>query len=222
MRFLTTLLGALSLLNGSQTDAAIVFHTLPEPLRILNDVSLGTEEYAFDLDDNTTVDFTFGADIVVVSLKTERINRVIFTPSRPPNLGGPVSSLPENFEVGFPLFNTPLEWRSGDLRDGFVDEVQTGGYVNIVTVLSTGSSSEFNERSFIGVEFEGDEGTHYGYFEVSAANRSRPGIFLYGWAYETEAGKPITTAFIPEPSSLLLIALTCPVMLRRRRSVSGK
>jgi hypothetical protein len=117
-----------------------------------------------------------------------------------------------------------LVFISTDLTDGFVAPEDEGFFLNIISCSApTGCRGPFYtdvrddpQRSFLGFEFEIEGAQHYGYFDIS----SFPGSFgaaLNGWAYESEPGRAITTAFIPEPSTGLLSVLGLVAIMRRRR-----
>jgi len=199
--------------------AAVVVTALPAPL-LLRDEFFGSL-HPIDLDSNGTMDFTFGLSVSGVGLRTERANRAVITLDPPPNIGGPPYQIVPGYLVGSTLapsgFDTLL-WSSSDFLDGFVSPTDTGVFMGIVQVLSTGSSSSFNGRGFIGAEFESTLGTHYGYLDVEAGP-GFAGITLYGWAYETQPNTPIITGSVPEPSRAVLLIAGAAALLFRRRCV---
>jgi hypothetical protein len=182
----------------------VIRTTLPEPIGIFSD--LFTVLYPIDVDGDSMVDFTFGAESQGVALRTERANRLIYQIDPPPNLGGPVADLPEGFTIGSSL--TPqVAWRSSDLLGGYVSPGEIA-FVTIVQCLDTGCLSTWPPgpatRGFIGIEFQLADGLHYGYFDIVLSGDAA-GAALLGWAYETQPGVPILAGAVPEPSTWALL-----------------
>ena len=201
---------------GPAATAAVIITALPQPL-LLRDEFFGSY-HPVDVDANSITDFTFGLSVSGVGLRTERANRAVITLDPPPNIGGPPYQLPAGYLVGSTLAPSGFDsllWASSDSLDGYVSPTDTGVFMGIVQVLSTGSSSSFNGRGFIGVEFESTFGTHYGYLDIDAGP-GYAGITLYGWAYETQPSVPIFAGQVPEPSRLLLLGIGSIFLLSRR------
>ena len=57
---------------------------------------------------------------------------------------------------------------------------------------------------YLGVEFEIDGATHYGWVEVESREFFHF-VRVHRWAYESEPGAPIRAGQIPEPSGLVLV-----------------
>jgi hypothetical protein len=194
------------LLPGARAE--VVVTALPERQVLFTDFPAPLYD-PIDLNGDSVTDFTFGYDSSGVGLRTERANRVVYDIDPPPNIGGSVQRLPEGFLIGSALGIPGIDWRSADLRDGYVSEGESR-FVNIVLCLSTGCSSTWpagpSHRGYIGLEFELDDGVHYGYFDVSVSG-SNPATLLYGWAYESIPNIPISTVAVPEPSTWALIIL---------------
>lgn len=197
---------------------AIVTFSPPQPLFMAE--SVDSTSFPLDIDNNGLDDFRFGGSSQQGSVfRTERANRTLTTFVNPPNATGSTGSIPEGSIIGgMPVAG--LEWMSTS-RDGFTEPgPDSGGFDALVLCLSTGCLGEFfslqNNRSFIGVEFEGDDGIHYGFFDVEYGGNAVVGR-IHGWAYESEIDAPITTFFIPEPSSTLLIGMTGLFAVNRRK-----
>jgi len=177
---------------------------LPNPMGIQSD-GLNAIFYPVDLNGDGVVHFTFGADIGFVGLRTERANRVVYRPDPPPNLGGLVARLEDGSQIGSSL-EPSLGWRSSDLLGGYVSPGEWA-FASIAIALSTGESSEWpsspGARGFIGIQFELEDGWHYGYFDVIMA--AEAGGMLLGWAYNSIPNSPIVAAPVPEPSALALL-----------------
>ena len=216
-QFLTAAAVCLAWAFGPTATAAVVITALPQPL-FLRDEFFGSR-VSVDIDSKGTAYYTFGYNFQFVGLRTERSNRAVVTFDPPPNIGGPPYQLTTNYLVGStlaPAGSDTLLWSSSDFIDGFVSPTDTGVFMGIVQVLSTGSSSSFNGRGFIGVEFESTLGINYGYLDIDAGP-GYAGITLFGWAYESQPGVPIFAGQVPEPSVLILAGIATVSFLSRRR-----
>ncbi len=199
-------------------QAVVVVTVLPEPLVIRE--HFGGRHDPIDVDGNGTVDFTFGSDYEFVGLRTERSNRAIIQTTPPPDVGGPLQPLSPGYMIGSipgPANGIETAWISSNPRDGYVEPGELW-FISISLVVSTGSASAFPEwglRAPVGIEFEAEDGIHYGYLDIRAG-KGYAGITLYGWAWETEPGKPIVAGLVPEPSSALLAGMGLAFMLAGR------
>lgn len=217
MRKLRIIIGTL-ILATSLSKAVVIVHVLPEPLEIFN-TSVPVDLYfPFDIDGNGTTDYRFTATTSHVGLRTELANRLVIKIDPPPNLGGPVASLYPGFSIGPSLLGSDVRWISSDIIGGYVspDELTTS---IIIQVFFSGSNTQFTERSAIGVEFEAEDGIHYGYFDISPSPWIETRITLHGWAWETEPGKAILAGQVPElgVTMLLVIGIITPLTQRRRQ-----
>ena len=71
------------------------------------------------------------------------------------------------------------------------------------TLLSADYVYPFNgKRGYLGVEFQINEATHFGWIDVAAGDNGSYAV--YGWAYESAPDIAITAGAIPEPSSVIL------------------
>lgn len=199
-------------------EAVVMVHALPEPIDIYTDFEPMISDYfPYDIDGNGTIDFTFIGDPSTASLRTERANRLVIVVDPPPNLGGPVASLPFGYLIANNLLDSRIRWTSSDIVDGYVSPDEFVG-TSIIQVFFSGHNTQFTERSVIGIEFEADDGIHYGYFDISPAPFIAPRITLHGWAWETQPGVPILAGRVPEPSAVILAGVaTVSLLLRRRR-----
>lgn len=116
------------------------------------------------------------------------------------------------------LNNPDIKWEASETILFSYSEPHTGEY-------SYGGFFVQNV-GYLGVSFEVDGATHYGWIKLSHdETRPKPeNQFLYinGWAWETEADTPIIAGAIPEPSTGILtmagsLALIQLARHRRRR-----
>lgn len=174
------------------------------------------EYFDLDLDSNGTVDFAFVADIVsFAGIHPENQNKYLIHPSPPPNIGGGVAALDSAYVIG-------PNSATGSAEDWFGSD----NYSTLVFVLDTGITGEFyHNRAFIGLEFEADDGVHYGWIDVEGASRTMENhllkdssLIIHGWAYESTPGVSIVAGAIPEPTAigLTLITALAAIVIRRR------
>lgn len=222
MRALSLMLVAVGLCGPAATSSlaqGTLVTVLPEPMGIQSD-GLNAFFYPVDLNGDGVVDFTFGADVGFVGLRTERANRVVVRLSPPPNIGGPVARLEEGFFIGSSL-DPVLTWISSDPVGGYVSPGEIA-FATIAMHLSTGTLSEWpgspGARGFIGIGFELEDGWHYGYFDVIMA--AEAGGMLLGWAYNSIPNMPLFASPVPEPSTwaLLVGGGALMVWFRRKRN----
>jgi len=193
--------------------ASVIFVVPSEPLLTVGaDAGLNP----IDLDGNGSIDFQFaGSDISGTAFLREGNNRFIGLAATPPNIGG----------SGFPLQdNTMVQ----EIAPNGLAWIGSGSTI-LASCRSTGCTGLFYSqvaegvtplRGLLGVEFEAEDGTHYGYFDLTF----NPGVttgFINGWAYETEPGQGINAVFIPEPSLAGLFGLASGALFLRRRRRSA-
>ncbi|MBN2704353.1 MAG: hypothetical protein JXR23_09095 [Pontiellaceae bacterium] len=170
------------------------------------------ELFSLDVDANGTVDFSLAAGNYYFSgIHPECENKYLILPSLPPNIGGRVAALDSGYLIGSNSGESnPEEWFGSD------------NYSSFIRILDTGKYGEFYEsHGYIGLEFESEDGTHYGWLEIEGRTHSSS-IRIYGWAYESTPGANIFTGAIPEPSSALLALIggMSVWFLRRQHRIS--
>jgi hypothetical protein len=134
---------------------------------------------------------------------------------------------------GYPL-EAGTEISAGLNASGLVDLVWDAseaslfvyGYPSDSEGVDYGGWFSHNSQGYLGVSFEVDESTHYGWIEFSH-DRTRPdpynnSLMIEGWAYESTPDTPIVAGVIPEPSTGILtmvgsVGLLLHARSRRRR-----
>lgn len=184
----------------AETRAEILLMALPEQ-EVLYTYSEEFLHAPIDLNGDSLVDFTIGYDSSNVVLRTERANRLVGQGNPPPDQGGLVQRLPEGFLIGPELADATVGWRSADPAQGYVSDGEEA-FVGIATSCNqtSGCSSTWplleTQRGFVGVEFELEDGVHYGYLDLAVAGW-RPLVWLNGWAYESQPETPIVAGARP-------------------------
>ncbi len=207
---------AIALLSGATVSHADIIYQSANI--VVGDVTFPQSEefYDLDLDSNGTVDFAFVADIVsFAGIHPENQNKYLIHPSPPPNIGGGVAALDEGFII---------DPTSGDFASE--DWFGNDDWGTLTFILDTGIIGEFyHNRAFIGLEFEADDGVHYGWIDVEGASRTMENhllkdssLIIHGWAYESTPGVSIVAGAIPEPTAigLTLITALAAIVIRRR------
>ena len=216
MRHAPTIAAWAILLTVGSSGGAVIMTALPEPL-VIEDMLFGRLD-PVDLNSDGITDFTFASNISFFGLRTERANRVVRVLPPPPNSGGHVAPLPDGYSVGSILGEPKVAWRwlSSDTSDMFVDPDENS-FAGITICFGECEGPFEGQRGFVGIEFELDDGVHYGYFDLQVFNAPSPGGRLFGWTWETQPGVPIVTRTIPEPSASILIAGSLAFLCTRRR-----
>ena len=200
---------------ATNAGASVVAVSLPAQLEIWSNTI--PTFWPKDVDGNGTVDFTFAASYGQSGLRTERSNRILIFVSPPPDLGGPVEAFDRGDLIG-DHFTLPLAFYNSDFHgDGFVEQDEME-FTAVGICLSPGCifSPFAGRRAYAGFEFERDGLKHYGYFDWSMAEQAE-GFQLYGWAWETEPGRPIVAGAVPEPGCMAMGAMAGARLLHRRR-----
>lgn len=167
-----------------------------------------------DMDFDGIDDFTFSASISFVGVRSEDANQYLIYPSPPPNIGGPVEPLPDGFEIGPNSGDGELDWfgTNTDFAPLIICLSGSGGY--------TCSGRFPGQRAYMGVEFDIEGATHYGWIDMYVAEYG-PYAEIYGWAYETQPGVSILAGAVPEPSTVMLLAVGSLALLYSRARKRG-
>ena len=208
---------ALALSAATPCRGVIAVTWLAEPIVLWSE--LFAQYTPLDLNGDGFNDFVFAAGVASVGVRSEGDNQYLIWPSGGSNIGGDVEPLSAAFEIG------P---NSGD--DSWMDWFGDGvGYDNLITCLNgsggyTCVGRFVGQHAYMGVEFNIDGATHYGWIDVNVASLS-PGAEIYGWGYETIPGASILAGAVPEPSTLHLIAIGAAaflIPLGRKRTRNNK
>lgn len=174
-----------------------------------------------DLNGDGNLDFfttTAGNELSIVPTGNNRVLSIVATL---PDLGRSITALLGGETIdAFPL--SPLSWnglsdRVNEFDDGGASIFKCNGRVQPGDPPICNSTLPFRESRFIGLELEKDGNTHYGWVEISSNLSVIHDSQIHGWAYESEAGQAILAGAIPEPTTALLVSLSLPILLHRRR-----
>lgn len=195
MRFCRVII-AIALFVGAVVSNADIIHNTTNLL--LGDVWQGSELFDLDVNSDGVIDFSLSASLNNFSGITSSnpdSNKYLIHPSPPPNIGGLVASLDFGYLVDSNSGNgTPEEWFA------------LAGWDTLAYVLSTGETGEFlNGRGYVGLEFEAEGETHYGWLDLEGMVGSQ--IMVHGWAYESTPGVGVIAGAVPEPSSAILFTI---------------
>ena len=110
---------------------------------------------------------------------------------------------------GRPLFGYADHWKEdpNELAGFYLGSYNEFGNV--------GEGSFGAKEGFLGLRFERDGQTHYGYVEIRGHESSRFSLLSYAWESTPDAA--ILTGAIPEPSTSLLLVLASTFLWKRRR-----
>jgi len=201
-------ISVLIMLVGHPCRGSISVNWLDDPLVLQSPLSPVYE--AIDMNTDSLIDFTFAASVSFVGVRSEDANQYLIYPSPPPNIGGPVEPLPAGFGIGPNSGDGELDWfgTNTDFAPLIICLSGPGGY--------TCSGRFPGQHAYMGVEFEIEGATHYGWIDLYVAEYG-PYAEIYGWAYETQPGVSILAGAVPEPSTLLLLLAGIGTLALRRR-----
>ncbi len=193
-----------SLALATLSCQAVIIYTNPADIPVFGVITLpALEPVGVDLNFDGVFDFEFtrigatsGVDLVPLG-----VNRSIFIPEPPPDIGNFLVPLEQGFLIGSDIDDS-LTW---------------GNESSLVSAcVNIGCIGFFdNQTAFIGTEFQIDGETHYGWMQFADWSGVAGG-YLLDYAYESEPGVGILAGAIaiPEPSTyasiiLGLLALAC-------------
>lgn len=193
----------ITLLAASTAQGVIIVNDTPQGVLTGSSQS----QVIFDLDDNTVSDLTFTASrnfrFTVSGPSTTSVLR-----EQSPISGGPIP-LQEGFLIGRDNLDPGFRFQSLSLGGGLL----SFAFEDETTIFG---GPFLGLTAYLGFEFEGDEGSHFGYALIREVGGT--GGFIVQTAYETEPGVPIAAGAIPEPSACLLTMLGSLCLLRRARA----
>jgi len=209
------------------TSSAVVYVDLPEPEGFLGIGPGNPFTKTFDFDGNGTTDLEFqagvdifgfyvvgaaGASTRVVGVSGFGVVPMVYGESIGSILGptaNPRASLFPSDQAWFEL--TGYSQLSHIFNDG---GNVTGG------PWHPENDAAYGEDAYLGFEFQGDDGTHYGWLRIHEF--AGVGGFFREYAYNDTPGENILAGQIPEPSTtVLLIGGFAFVVGRRRRNNQG-
>jgi len=205
-------------LAGHPCRGSISVNWLDDPVVLQHPPSGWSEQESVDLNADGIIDFTFAATVSFIGIRAEDLNQYLIYPSPPPNIGGPVEPLSDGFEIGPSSGDGELDW-FGTNTD-FSTLIQclsgSGGY--------TCAGRFPGQHAYMGVEFDIEGATHYGWIDLYVAEYGPYGE-IYGWAYETDPGVSILAGAVPEPSTIVLImtgSLALLLSRAKRKSANNR
>ena len=184
--------------------ANIIVNWLDDPIVLFHGRAPNIE-VPIDLDGAGLIDFTFGASISFVGVRSEGQNRYVIEPSPPPNIGGAVVPLYPDYEIGPELEGYPAWFGTNT------------AFAPLGIWLWPSNDGPFlGHHAYMGVEFYIDDHIHYGWINLWVAEGGPYGE-IYGWAYESNPNTPIIAGAIPEPNTFLLLFMSGLVLGASRR-----
>lgn len=202
--------------------------------------------FDLDLDNNGTNDFRLNRDYFGASFRTLEGNRVISTvvTDSGGNPGGWISPVQEGSILGSAPVTDKGGWNaSGDVFGGayilgvkFEGMPDFGDPETIARLAEDYIGMQLSD-AYIGVEFEAEDGIHYGWIRFTGfplmafpilnedgtfsgdylRGLNQPGGYIHSWAWETEPGKAIVAGAVPEPGSSILGGIAALGLLAKRR-----
>ena len=215
-------IAAALLLAADAASSAVVYVDLPEPEGFLGIGPGNPFTKTFDFDGNGTTDLEFqaGVDIFgfyVTNPSTTRVVGVSGFGVVPMVFGETIGSiLAEAQNPRAAAFSSPQSWFSitgfFQLSHGF------SGDGDIIGGPWHPFDDAFGEDAYLGFEFQGDDGTHYGWLRIQEF--AGVGGFFREYAYNDTPGESILAGQIPEPSTtvLLIVGFALVVGCRRRNN----
>lgn len=111
---------------------------------------------------------------------------------------------------------------SGSVADAFglgalLDEGAEIGPGGLYSGVAGLSEDWVGRSGFLGITFEVNAQTHYGYLQIVAGPDDQYPMYVEHLVYETQPDTPITATTVPEPASVALGSLCMSSLFVRRR-----
>jgi len=197
-----------------QAPAGVVVTKLENPMQLYP--ALGNAMPLIDVDFNQDgiVDFRFAPGRTGIGGYVYGDTRVLILFDRNPgDIGGYVGGLPLNYWLGETNYLSGYRWYEGGILPSLDHKIFGDRVFTIMTVfaipignhppLAIAADIRY-QNCAVGVEFLIGTNKHYGYVHVDMRQEHDYllgiGGYIYGWAYETEPGKPVLTAPIAVPA----------------------
>lgn len=174
-------------------------------------VQVGLSTWDLDINDDAVIDLVFSGSPSEFECFTEGSNLLLGIPPSPPDTGHYLYPLALGYEIGSSP-TAPIEWGTSPYGCLFASYQEgAGGWTGI------GYWREENADGYLGVQFDIDGSTHYGWVHV---------INTYGitgeiveWAYESNPNTGLQAGVIPEPTTLLLLLAGTGLLALRRKQI---
>ena len=211
---------ALLLLLAGAARSDLIYVDLPPPEGFFGIGPGNPFTKSFDLDKNGTVDIEFVAGVNIFGFFAQMplTTRVVIAPGYgivPMQPGEEVgSALGSTQHPRASLVSSTQEWMNFPSLANLSFAFNDGGDVTGGAWHPEGAG--IGDDGYLGVEFQGDSGTHYGWIHIEEF--AGVGGWFYEYAYEDTAGKSLVAGVVPEPSSTLLLLLgsACVYVARRK------
>ena len=175
-----------------------------------------------DIDGDGTNEFTTNGSSGEARLIPTMQNRVLARAATLPDLGRSAVDVGRDFTISSSL-GGGLNWSGLNERvnasdDGGSSLYMCNGRGPIGEPPVCVTSLSLLENSFVGLEFQIQGETHYGWIEIIPIfDSNQHHTRIAAWAYEDQPNTAILTGAIPEPSPGLLVILALTGLLRRTR-----
>lgn len=169
-----------------------------------------------DMNGDGAYDYYFGGGGASLWIVPTGANRILSIKAPLPDLERDVVALRAGELIG--AIPAVGEWTG--LADSWNSADYGASILYSIYEQGTISNIPMSEETWLGLEYHLEDGVHYGWVSLRSGLSSTNAVYIYGWAYESEPGKPIIAGMIPEPSSALLLAGAASTLaLRRKRRV---
>jgi hypothetical protein len=176
--------------------------------RLWGDAATGGQTYQLVINGQAAYTFYSGSQFSIIP---SSLNAVVAISATPPDMASLAVPLSAGQQIGPDALG--YEWVSGSLGSTFT-AARDGGIIGqppLTIGYFTGLAS-----AYVGLQFQTDGQTYYGWARVGAPAIGLNAGWLYDYAYATTPNTPIMAGQVPEPSAVALIILGGAVALFRR------